>query len=68
MTTAKENIVQKLSEAKSERSDKEIVFTAVLYLAEKGLKTLEVQKNTKALPLEHPSNFVGHSVYFCETL
>lgn len=29
-------------EAKSERSDKEIVFTAVLFLAEKGFKTLEV--------------------------
>lgn len=63
MTTTKENIVQKLSEAKSERSDKkEIIFTAVLYLAEKGLKTLEVQKNTKALPLENTSNFAGHSV------
>lgn len=58
MTTTKENIVQKLSEAKSERSDKEIIFTAVLYLAEKGLKTLEI----KALPLENTSNFASHSV------
>lgn len=41
MTITKENIVQKLSEAKSE-SDKEIIFRAVLYLAEKGLKTLDV--------------------------